>query len=433
LNRLVRGLRGFAAITLALGLCVVTAVGFSALPGAWKNWRYSRAIEIAPTDAPRLVEATVADEVFLRSKPSLEDLRIIDEQGNETPYTIFTLDGGKKIERLAAMVHEKSFTPGEYTQAVIEITGNAPFHNSLEIETAEQNFIEWVSVEASDDARKWRIVEERAPIFRFVKDGREGTRVVHYSENNGRYLRVRIFDGDKQFPISGAAVFHETSAPEERVPIDGVRITLDPHPPQRQSVWIADLGGAGLPVSEVRFDVAPMEFVRCVHVAASADGKEWRNLVGAQIYRFHQVYRGDKVQEQLVVPVPYGDAGDRYWRITVVNGNDAPLADASVRLYTTPRHLVFEQRPGKNYSLIYGQERAPAAQYDLGQRVDAKQQEAAVPGKLGPEEINAGWVDPRPWTETHEIFLWGVLVIAVLVIGFTAIQSMRRAADKAEA
>ena len=44
-----------------------------------------------------------------------------------------------------------------------------------------------------------------------------------------------------------------------------------------------------------------------------------------------------------------------------------------------------------------------------------------------------GWVDPRPWTETHEIFLWGVLVIAVLVIGFTAIQSMRRAADKAEA
>jgi hypothetical protein len=57
----------------------------------------------------------------------------------------------------------------------------------------------------------------------------------------------------------------------------------------------------------------------------------------------------------------------------------------------------------------------------------------AIPGKLGPEEVNNGWVDPRPWTETHEIFLWGVLVIAVLVIGCTAIQSMRRAADKAQA
>ena len=106
---LVRSLRGFAAIAMALALCAATALAYSALPGAWKNWRYSRAIEIAPTDAPRLVEATVADEVFLRSKPSLEDLRIIDEQGNETPYTIFTLDGGKKIERLAATVHEQSF------------------------------------------------------------------------------------------------------------------------------------------------------------------------------------------------------------------------------------------------------------------------------------------------------------------------------------
>ena len=210
----VRSLRGSAALLIALALCAATALAYSALPGAWKNWRYSRAIELAPTDAPQLVEATVADEGFLRSKPSLEDLRIIDEQGNETPYTTFELDGGKKIERLAATVHERSFTPGEYTQAVIEIKGDAPFHNSLEIETGEQNFIEWVSVEASDDARKWRIVQERAPIFRFAKDGRDGTRVVHYSENNARYLRVRIFDGDKQFRVLGAVVFHETVGPE---------------------------------------------------------------------------------------------------------------------------------------------------------------------------------------------------------------------------
>lgn len=434
MNGLVHGLRGIAAITLALALGAVTAMAFSALPGVWKNWRYSRAIELPATDSARLVEATVADEIFFRSKASLEDLRIIDGQGNETPYTIFTLDGATKIEQLAATVHEKSFTPGEYTQAVIEIKGDAPFHNSLEIETGEQNFIEWVSVEASDDARKWRIVQERAPIFRFVKDGRDGTRVVHYSENNARYLRVRIFDGDKQFPISGAVVFHETSEPEERVPIGAVQITPDPHATHGESVWIADLGGAGLAVSEIRFDVAPMEFVRCVNVSASSDNKTWGTFASAQIYRFHQAFRGDKVQEQLIVPVPYAGAGDRYWRITVENGNDAPLAGASVRLYTTPRHVVFEQQPGKNYSLIYGQERAAAARYDLGQRVDVKQQEAAVPGKLGPEEVNTAWVDPRPWTETHEIFLWGVLVVAVLVIGFTAIQSMRRAAsDKAQA
>lgn len=419
-----RPLRSFAAVAIALSLTAATALAFSALPGAWKNWRYSRAIDLSPTDTPRLVQAIVADPIYSRSNPTLDDLRIIDAQGNEIPYTIFTLDGATKTQHLAASMHENSFTPDKYTQTVFEIKGDA-FHNSLEIETREQNFIEWVSVDASDDAHAWRIVQDRAPIFRFNQDGREGTRVVHYSENNARYLRVRILDGEKQFPVLGAAVLNETGGPEERVPLERVETTPDTHPPHRRSAWNADLGGTGPPVTEVVFDVPPMEFIRSVHLAVSNDQKVWRTFASGQIYRFHQ---GDKIQEELKVPISYGGEQSRYWRITIENGNDAPLPVAAVRLFTIPRHLVFEQQPGKTYTLVYGHERAQTPQYDLGQRVDLQQQERAIPGRLGSEEINSAWVDPRPWTETHEIFLWAVLIIAVLMIGFTAIQSLRRAA-----
>ena len=403
----------------------------STLPKAWDHWRYSRAIELPATDAVRLVEVTVADEVFLRSGFSLADVRIIDEQGNETPYTVFMLDGAKKTENLAATLHERSFVPGEYTQAVIEIKGDAPFHNSLEIETAEQNFIELVSVDASDDAHTWRIVQDRAPIFRFAKEGREGTRVVHYSDNNARYLRVRIFDGEKQFPISGAEVLREVSGPQERVSLEVQLVrNADAHGRAGQSLWTADLGGQGIPASEIHFEVAPMEFIRDVNLSASDDNKEWRNFASGQIYRFHQ---GAKVQQALTVPIPYGGSSARYWRVTVKNGNDAALPVTTVQLYTTPRHVMFEQKPGKSYSLIYGQQRAEAAKYDLGERVNEELRGTAIPGKLGPEEANTAWVDPRPWTETHEVFLWGVLLLAVIVIGFTAIQSMRRAAAAPDA
>jgi hypothetical protein len=421
--------RASAAVMVTVALCAVTTLGYSALPELWKHWRYSRAIELPVTEAPRLMETTIADEIYLRAQLSLEDLRVIDGQGNEVPYTTFVLDGAKKTEDLAASVHERSFTPGGYTQTVIEINGNAPFHNSLEIETPEQNFIEWASVEASDDARVWRIVQERAPIFRFTKEGRDGTRVIHYSENNARYLRVRILDGKNQFPVAGVVVLHETSGPQERVPLEA-QATPDAKSPARQTIWTADLGGRGAPVTEVHFEVAPMEFVRCVNLSASDDKKEWSTFASGQIYRFHQ---RDKVQEQLTVPIAYGRAGHRYWRVAVENGNDAPLANASVRLYTTPRHVVFEQQPGKSYSLLYGQERVQAADYDFGRRVDGAQQRAAIPGNLGAEEVNTAWVDPRPWTETHEVFLWSVLLIAVIVIGFTAIQSMRRAASSPSA
>jgi Protein of unknown function (DUF3999) len=424
-----RRIRGGVAAIASLVLIPLATLAISAPSSAWDHWRYWRTIDLPATDVTRLVQVRIADEIFLRSGITLDDLRVIDDQGSERPFTVFVLSGTKKTESLAATLHERSFVPGQYTQAVVEIKGDAPFHNSLEVDTPEQNFIEWVSVDASDDARTWRIVEERAPIFRFVKDGREGTRVVQYSDNNARYLRIRIFNGERQFPIAGVEVLREVSrGAEERVPVD-VPIVPDARAPEGQSVWMADMGGRGLPVSEVRFDMEPIEFVRCVTLATSNDKKEWSTDAPGQIYRFH---RGEKVQQVLTVPIGYG-GGARYWRISVDNGNDAPLPVRNVQLYTSPRHLMFEQQPGRSYSLIYGQERAEAARYDFGERVNEEGRLKALPGKLGPEEVNATWVDPRPWTETHAVFLWGVLLIAVIVIGFTAVQSMRRAAGNPQA
>ena len=84
---------------------------------------------------------------------------------------------------------------------MVDLGAHAPFHNALRIETSSPDFIEWVQVEASDDGHVWRMVQERAPIFRFRKDNHQGTQVVHYSENNAQYLRVRILDGDAKFPV----------------------------------------------------------------------------------------------------------------------------------------------------------------------------------------------------------------------------------------
>ena len=124
--------------------------------------------------------------------------------------------------------------------------------------------------------------------------------------------------------------------------------------------------------------------------------------------------------------VARGAAQVHYLRVEIVNGNDAPLVGAAPKLYVTPQHLVFEQQPGRSYFLIYGQERAEPAHYDLGRRLDAKQMAAAVAAQLGPEVVNADWVDPRPWTETHDIFLWLVLLVAVILLGYAAVRSLRK-------
>ena len=96
-----------------------------------------------------------------------------------------------------------------------------------------------------------------------------------------------------------------------------------------------------------------------------------------QIYRFRQVYRSEKVRESAdgSTKFTYGNVRDRLLsrdggkRERRAAGQMCPC-DCTRRRGT----VVFEQQPGKTYSLLYGQERAPAAQYDLGQRVDVTQQ-----------------------------------------------------------
>ncbi|MFZ3217228.1 MAG: DUF3999 family protein [Candidatus Acidiferrales bacterium] len=421
---------GAAFLALATAFAALAAGTAGPLPAAWKHWHYWRAIEVAPADAAQLASVVAPLDAYAHAHTGLRDLRVIDDQGTEIPYVIFRRLGTATSASLPSSLRENSFSAGAFTQLVLDAGRSAPFHNAVRIQTGAPDFIEWVQVEASDDGHVWRMVQERAPIFRFRKEGHEGTQLVHYSENNAQYLRVRILDGDKRFPATGAEILHETAEPAERVPME-TALVADAKQPAGRSAWSAEVGPAVMLVTEVKFEVsAPPEFIRSVEIASSANGKDGEIFHNGEIYRYRQ---GDAEQEQLAVFIPNGWVRTNHLRVEIVNRNDAPLIAATPKLYMTPQHVVFEQQPGRSYRLIYGQERAERAQYDLGRRVDATQMAAALAGELGPEEVNADWVDPRPWTETHDIFLWMVMLIAVVLLGYAAVQSLRRSAAMPEA
>jgi len=407
---------------------LVAAVCFAAdLPEQWRAWRYSRPIDLQPTAT--LAYVALDKDVLTHSANELGDLRIIDDAGAELPYVLRLAPFPPKPEvpeqPIRSVIRENSFVPGQYTQVIVDVGPRAKFHHLIHVDTPETDFINWVEVAASDDAHTWRIVKARAPISRFLKENIKGDQNVRYSENNARYLRLHIAEADHVFTVSGVSVYQvtETSQPAAVATSFPLTPAAPPEGAADASLtqWTVDLGTESLPVSELEFASDQAEFYRAVRVSNSADGKEWQSVSGGAIYRYNA---GDKIEESLHIPL-YDSWGPRYWRVQVLNGNDASLTSVLLALATTSRLVVFRPRPERRYRLIYGDARASTPQYDFARTLKVTSSETLLQARLSGEEETSNYADPRPFSERHPELLWLALGIAVVVLGGAAVRALR--------
>ena len=405
-------------------LLLVASALSTDLPSAWRSWRYSRTIESARSDALNYV--ILDREVFSHSEDQLADLRIIDDLGHEVPFEVRSqITPPPQPVSVPAAIRENSFVPGQFTQVVLDLGDRASFHNSVRIQTAESDFINWVEVAASDDAHQWRIVSARAPISRFRKENLEGNQLVSYSENNARYLRVRIQEAEHTFQVTGMVVFSspafKTEIPSESGALLGAALLPDSDATPSQTQWTVDLGAAAIPIARFNFETTQPEFYRAVRLLNSSDQKEWQSVGGGEIHRF--LVNG-RTEESLGVQC-YEVWGPRYWRVEVLNASDAPLSEIRLSLTMPLRFALFHAAQGHSYRLIYGNFRAKYPQYDLARTLHIQANEMMAHLEMGVEESTSNYADPRPFTERHPNLLWIALGIAVVLLGTAALRAMR--------
>jgi len=407
----------FVLLTLA---ALVSTTFAADLPSAWRAWRYSRTLSQTAASGPAEIPLSV--DILAHSGNHLDDLRLIDDHGHEVPYLVKVDRGADPVVRSTpAKLRENSYVLGQFTQVVLEIQGdNSVFHNTVRIDTPETDFINWVEVSTSDDARLWRIVKARAPISRFRKEGLEGSQTIHYSDTASRYLRLRIFEPSRQFAVTGAEILSSDMREPARELVNA-NFQSDSSAPPNVSRWQADLSNNPLPITEVVFSTKQPEFYRAVRVLTSEEGKEWNFRCGGEIYRYKL---GAKIEESLRIRF-YEDWGPRFWRVEVLNGNDTPLTDAMPSLVLTPRRLFFLAAQGHTYRLIYGNAAATSPQYDLGHFPSVQGDVPASVLAVGNEERTSNYADPRPYSERHPNLLWLALGGAVALLAYAAIRALR--------
>jgi len=416
-------IRRILSLMLALVALGASAVSTD-LPSAWRSWGYSRAVESPRADALNYV--ILDREIFSHSENQLADLRIIDDLGQELPFEVRSqITPPPQPVKLAAALRENSFVPGQFTQVVLDLGERASFHNTVRVQTTESDFINWVEVAASDDAHQWRIVNARAPISRFRRENLEGNQIVRYSENNARYLRVRIQESAHTFEVIGMEVLSSpaiaTESPAERSALLTALLLPDSNGASSQTQWTVDLGAAAIPIARFNFETTQAEFYRAVRLLNSTDQKEWQSVGGGEIHRF--VVNG-RTEESLGVQC-YEMWGPRFWRVEVLNANDASLAEVRLSLTMPLRFVLFHPAQNRSYRLIYGNFRATSPQYDLARTLHIQANEVMAHLGLGAEETTSNYADPRPFTERHPNLLWIALGVAIVLLAYAALRALR--------
>ena len=395
-------------------------------PPPWQDWKYARPIELpdiangsAIGAPPVLVRFALPGTVYGQAQPDLVDLRVIDASGVQQPFAVDQIATRTEVQRHDATLSEQGFAPGRYSQAVADVGVAGDMHDLLTIETDADQFSTWVEVAASDDERTWRIVRQRAPIFRFRADGFEGSLDVHFDRTRSRWLRIRVLDPAKEFSITGCSVADVVEATPELVTV-AAGLRPDSHSPPKQTRLTIDLGSAEIPASDVRFTVADAAFHRAVAVLTSADGKDWRDVYDCEIYR------DDLGGSSLSFGFPEGRG--RYWRLVVYNRDDAPLQNLRADLAATPRYVSFRARPGAHYRVIFGNPHAVAPEYDFASSTSPDERAhaaLAILGQYGEAMKPTTPLIARPWTETHAGIVWAALLLAVVVLAWIALRAMR--------
>jgi hypothetical protein len=323
---------------------------------------------------------------------------------------------------------EVSFAPGESTQGIVDLGLDPAEHNSLQVSLDQQDYFVWVEIAISGDARAWRILTQRAPIYRFASNNLSGNQTIRYSTSRSRYLRVRLLEGKQRLPLHSVRVAREVTVEPEFVPVEA-NFRPDPAAPRKQTWWVADLG-APQPVSRVRFALDEPEFYRTVRISRSDDGKAWRYIGDGDIFRLKrlraaQAGPSDEREQRERLQVQLTESRARYWRVEVLDRDDPPLPRIRIALDSIARYVVFRAAPGRTYRLHYGNPRAAAPAYSMGQLVEAAEIATAASAAMGAETFMPEAPREVPWTERNSIVLWIALAAATGLLGWLAIRALR--------
>lgn len=396
-------MRRWAAAALA---AVVAAPAAFAQSLDESGFRYVR-----PLQAPPGLAAFEPDGVlFAHTRRELADLRILDSAGAQVPWRTRPVQGSTRPPLPVLVLN--SGTQGGAAVALLDLGPNAGVHDQVTLDIPEQDFVGKVEVSGSDRRRGAFTRLSTTVIYDISGAPPARSTTAVYPPSDFRYLSLRATGVGE---IAGASVI-ASPGPQPELLERPVRST-EVRSGRRLTIVTVDLGFRNVPVDEIRVLSSTRLYDRPVQVEASNTGERYVLYAQGRVFRF---------QESVDATIPV-EVRHRYLRLTIENGDDAPLEGLRVEALARPRTVLVSEGFEPPYRLVYGNPRLGAPEYDFAQApIDP---DSAANATLGREALNPDWEAPedtRSFTARHPQVMKAALALAAAVLLFGAFLALRR-------
>jgi Protein of unknown function (DUF3999) len=348
--------------------------------------------------------------MFAHSRPGLADLRVLDASDRQTPWRFLREAPARSVLEVELL---NSGRQGRALVALADLGPRRVVRNRLELVVRERGFVGRVAVSGSDDRRTFtRLSSTTIYDVKGATAARSTTLV--FPPTDHRYLLLRATGLRRPIPL--ARVFNQPRQP----PLEPVSARAQQTERRRETVVELDVGFRNLPVDVLRFSTSTARFDREVEVEGSNGGRFVPLVGAARIVRLGGVV-------QLTVPV---EGGHRRLRVTITNGDDAPLEALNVRALSRPRRVVIDRAPSP-YRLLYGAVpplSAPAYDFEQVPRGELRPLRIA---RLGSEQANPAYEPPedtRSFVDRHDWVVEAALAFAAVAVGLGGFVALRRRA-----
>jgi hypothetical protein len=373
------------------------------------DFRYVRPLEASPG----LVAFEPDGILFAHTQRELADLRILDSAGEQVPWRLRPVQGSTRSPIPVLLLN--SGRQDGTAVALLDLGLDAGIHDQVVLDIPDRDFVGQVQVSGSDRRKGPFTRLSTTAIYDISGTPPARSTTAVYPSSDFRYLSLRA---TRVSEIAGASVIAGRETPRELLE-RSVRST-EVRSGARLTIVKVDLGYRNMPVDEIRVLSSTKLYDRPVQIEASNTDERYVLYAQGRVFRF---------QESVDATIPL-EGRHRFLRLTIENGDDAPLEDLRVEALARPRTVFIAEGFEPPYTLLYGNSRLGPPEYDFAQA--PLDPDSAADATLGREALNPDWEAPedtRSFTARHPQVIKAALALAAAVLFFGAFLALRWRTD----